>query len=210
MEIEFKYLIPDDAAQEAMWTEENFSRFGELDSFEKTEMQAIYYDTEDGLLQEVEAAFHIRKEGRRYVATLKWGGKSEEALHEREELSIKLCGEPDLVHPTLDIFAESEKGNELIKLVGSRQLSRIMENSFIRQTVRIDTGSTICEAALDKGETVTDAGTCKIHELELELFSGSIEDVKHIGDTLCAEFGLEPGLKSKYYRGLLLLEGKNA
>ncbi len=208
MEIEFKYLIPDDAVQEDMWTEEYFSRFGELDSFEETEMQAIYYDTEDSLLREVEAAFRIRKEGRRYVATLKWGGKSDEALHEREELSIKLCGEPDLVHPTLDIFSESEKGKELIEFVGGRQLSRIMETSFTRQTVRIDTGSTICEAALDKGEIITAAGSCRIHELELELFSGDIDDVRHIGDELCKEFGLKPGLKSKYYRGLLLLDGK--
>ena len=171
MEIELKYLIEDEETQKKLWDPSVFGKYGEVDLHAETNMRAVYYDTEDGLLRSVDAAFRIRKENDRYVATLKWGGTSDEALHEREELNLPLCEKSDAEEPSLKVFAESEKGRELIELAGERKLIPTVETSFTRRTMRIDTGKTICEAALDTGKIITSGGNADIRELELELFS---------------------------------------
>ena len=202
MEIELKYLIADEDTQKRLWSESVFKKYGDVDLHAETNMRAIYYDTRDGLLRSVDAAFRIRKENDRMVATLKWGGRSEEELHEREELNLPLCNPSDAEKPTLKVFAESEKGRELIELTGDKELIPMVETSFTRKTMRIDTGESICEAALDTGRIITAHGNADIRELELELFSGSIEDVEEIGRDLAERFSLQPGIKSKYARGV--------
>ena len=129
-----------------------FGKYGEVDLHAETNMRAVYYDTEDGLLRSVDAAFRIRKENDRYVATLKWGGTSDEALHEREELNLPLCEKSDAEEPSLKVFAESEKGRELIELAGERKLIPTVETSFTRRTMRIDTGKTICGSGSGYGK----------------------------------------------------------
>lgn len=205
MEIEFKYLIPDENIIESLWQDAVFKKYGDVDSRQALQMKASYYDTPDGLLSSVDAAFRIRHEGPHVVATIKWGGRQTEGLHEREELNIQLADSFDDSKPTLDVFAESEKGRELIELVGEKPLVRRLETDFLRKIRRIDTGSAICEAALDVGKIKTEAGDLDIRELELELYSGDIHEIEHIGGDLADKFGLIPGVKSKYGRGMELL-----
>lgn len=207
MEIEFKYLIPDESIIEKLWQDAVFKKYGDVDSRQALQMRATYYDTPDGLLSSVDAAFRIRHEGPHVVATIKWGGRQTEGLHEREELNIQLADSFDDSKPTLDVFAESEKGRELIELVGERPLVRRVETDFLRKIKRIDTGSAICEAALDIGKIKTAAGDLDIREIELELYSGDIHEIEHIGGYLSDKFGLIPGVKSKYGRGMELLNG---
>ena len=123
MEIELKYLIEDEETQKKMWNPSVFKKYGEVELHAETNMRAVYYDTEDNLLRSVDAAFRIRKENDRYVATLKWGGTSDKALHEREELNLPLCNISGAVKPSLKVFSESEKGRELIELTGDRKNS---------------------------------------------------------------------------------------
>ena len=56
--------------------------------------------------------------------------------------------------------------------------------------MRIDTGKSICEAALDTGKIITAGGNADIRELELELFSGSVEDLEEIGSDIAERFSL--------------------
>lgn len=207
MEIEFKYLIPDENIIDELWQEAVFKKYGDVDSRQAVQMKAVYYDTPDGTLNSVDAAFRIRHEGPHVVATIKWGGSQTEGLHEREELNIQLPESFDDSKPTLEVFAESEKGRELMELVGDRPLQKRVETDFLRRIRRIDTGSAICEAALDTGKIKTSAGDLDIRELELELYSGDIHDIEKIGKGLASRFDLVPGVKSKYGRGLELLQG---
>lgn len=204
MEVELKYLIEDEETQKKLWNESVFKKYGDVDPRGETNMRAVYYDTRDGLLHSVDAAFRIRKENERLVATLKWGGRNQNELSEREELNIPLCGLSDAEKPTLKVFAESKKGRELIELVGDRELVPVVETSFTRKTMRIDTGKSICEAALDTGKIITAGGNADIRELELELFSGSVEDLEEIGSDIAGRFSLRAGVKSKYARGIEL------
>lgn len=205
MEIEFKYLIPDVSIISDLWQESVLKKYGLVDASEALHMKAVYYDTPDGLLSGADVAFRIRHEGPHIVATIKWGGRQSEGLHEREELNIQLAESFDDSRPTLDVFAESEKGRELIELIGDRPLQRTLETDFLRRISRIDTGKAICEAALDEGKIITDAGELDIRELELELYSGDVSEIEKIGADLSARFGLVPGVKSKYGRGMELL-----
>lgn len=206
MEIELKYLIPDKETIDNMWQEAVFKEYGTVDSMSQIEMDAIYYDTEDRVLGGADTAFRVRKEGPIYVATLKWGGHQHEGLHEREELNIQLHEDPDKVLPSLKIFAQHEKGRQLAELVGDKPLHALIETSFTRQIMRIDTGSTICEVALDTGSIITPAGDLEISELEIELFSGDVSDIEKIGADLEKRFGLKTGVESKFGRGIQLIE----
>ena len=205
MEIEFKYLIPEECSLEDLWQESVFSKYGDVDLHQPVQMKASYYDTPEGLLSGIDCAFRIRHEGPHIVATLKWGGRQSEGLHEREELNIQLAESFDDSKPTLEVFAESEKGRELIEIVGDRPLVKRLETDFLRKIMRVDTGSAICEAALDIGEIRTRAGQLKIREMELELYSGDVQSIDRIGQDLAQRFGLVPGVESKYGRGMKLL-----
>ncbi len=87
-----------------------------------------------------------------------------------------------------------------------KPLHSLLETRFLRSRMRVDTGKSICEVAIDEGEIVTDFGTLPICELEIELFSGEQEDVRRIGETLVEKYPLTEENISKYAKGLTLLE----
>lgn len=201
MEIELKYNIPDAGVIEKMWRQEVFEKYGTVDRDTMIPMAATYYDTEGGTLSGVDAAFRIRKEGQHYVATLKWNDRVEDGLFEREELNISVeeeqCG-----NPTLSVFSESGITDALVKLVGDQPLKPTIKTDFIRHIMRIDTGSSIFEADLDTGTILAGSQSLTICELEIELYTGSREELEKIGRDIADRFGLQPGVKSKYQRGL--------
>ncbi|MGI6205229.1 MAG: CYTH domain-containing protein [Anaerovoracaceae bacterium] len=202
MEVELKYGIPDPAIIDSLWTEEVFSEYGSVDKNTSIPMSATYYDTEDRDLQKEKAAFRIRKEGDQPVATLKWNDSVREGVFEREELNINLT-EDDGPAPALSKFAENESAAALIEKVGEKPLIPVVETNFTRKIMRIDTGTTIFEADLDVGTIVTpDNKDLDICELEIELYSGSRDELAKIGKDLAKRFGLVPGVKSKYQRGI--------
>ncbi|MBR2736711.1 MAG: CYTH domain-containing protein [Firmicutes bacterium] len=201
MEIELKYSIPDADIIDQMWHQEVFEEYGSVDRNSMIPMAATYYDTAEGTLSNVDAAFRIRKEGEHYVATLKWNDTSRDGLFEREELNINL-EEEQCRAPTLSIFSESENTRELIDLVGDQLLLPTIRTVFDRHIMRIDTGSSIFEADLDRGTILAGTESLTICELEIELYSGSREEMEKFGKKLADRFGLEPGVKSKFQRGL--------
>ena len=56
------------------------------------------------------------------------------------------------------------------------------------------------------GKIITSGGNADIRELELELFSGDVEDIEAIGRDLAEKFSLRPGIVSKYARGIELYQ----
>jgi Uncharacterized conserved protein len=206
MEIEMKYGIKDKETAKSIWEDEYLLSIEEKDSREKVYMKASYFDTDDYILSKNDIAFRIRMEGCRIVASLKWNGNSIGGLHTREEINVPVNDEACFIMPNPDIFKESDIGRDMIALVNGNRLHSLLETCYLRSKMRIDTGKSICEVAIDEGEIVTDFGTLPICELEIELFSGDQEDVPHIGATLAEKYQLAPEDRSKYARGLKLLE----
>lgn len=209
MEIEMKYSIGDKEIAKSIWDDEYLLSIEEKDSREKVYMKAAYFDTNDYILSKNDIAFRIRMEGSRIVASLKWNGSSENGLHTREEINVPVKDEACFILPSPEIFKESEIGQEMIELIGERKLHSLLEIHFLRSKLRVDTGKSICEVAIDVGEIITDFGNLPICELEIELFSGEQDDVLAIGKILSERYNLIPENRSKYYRGLKLLEEKN-
>ncbi|HWQ77457.1 MAG TPA: CYTH domain-containing protein [Anaerovoracaceae bacterium] len=205
MEIEMKYVIKDKDTARSIWEDEYLLSMEEKDSREKVYMKAAYFDTDDYVLSRNDIAFRVRMEGSRIVASLKWNGASVKGLHTREEINVPIKDEACFIAPDPEIFKESDTGREMMDLVRGRTLHSLMETRFLRSRVRIDTGKSICEVAVDEGEIVTDFGTLPICELEIELFSGDKEDIRRIGETLAEKYHLTAENKSKYARGLKLL-----
>lgn len=206
MEIEMKYGIGDKEIAKSIWEDEYLTSIEEKDSREKVYMKASYFDTDDYILSKNDIAFRVRMEGARIVASLKWKGASKDGLHTREEINVPVNDEACFIAPDPEIFKESDIGRDMIELVAGKSLHSLLETRFLRSKMRVDTGKTICEVAIDEGEIVTDFGSLPICELEIELFTGDQEDVLDIGRTLAEKYGLTAENRSKYARGLKLLD----
>lgn len=202
MEIELKYNIPGEDIAEAIWENELFSQYEEEDSREEVMLDNRYFDTEDCDLAKNEIAYRVRREGDRLVASLKWKGHSEDGLHVREEINVPVtCSVPDP-----EVFEESRVGSEFMELVRDRELRCIMEIKVLRKRFRVDVDGTILEISIDKGDLITNEGNGKIHEVEVELFSGDREKLIEEGKRLQEKYNLDAEDKSKYARGIELIK----
>lgn len=206
MEVELKYKLNKELISK-IWDDEDLKAIEEKDSRVEMLMKASYFDTADRVLSKNDIAFRVRMEGNRIVASLKWNDKDASigGLHMREELNVPVTDEACFIAPKPDIFKESDVGKDLLEVLDGKPLVSIMEINFIRRKFRIDEDNCICEIAIDEGEIITDEKRAPILELEIELFTGEQEDLLKIGKTLVDKYSIEPELKSKYARGLELL-----
>ncbi len=202
MEIELKYRIPDMQTAVRIWNDELFSEFEEADSRMEIPLAAKYYDTEDCDLMNNRISYRIRREGERLIATLKWKGTNEDALHVREELTMPVKSE----EPDPKPFKDSEIGEEVARLVEGKELHCILNTTILRKMFRIDTGEGIFEVSVDSGTVSTSCGSEDILEVEIELFSGETDELLAIGRKMQETYGLIPENTSKYSKGIRQLE----
>jgi inorganic triphosphatase YgiF len=202
MEVELKYNVPSKEVMDAIFNDAYLFGIEEESPREKIFFKAAYFDTKDHVLSKNDIAFRVRLEGEKLVASLKWRGKVEGALHSREEINVPVDNPQCYLMPTTTLFEQSEIGKEVIRLVADEPLVALLEMGFLRRRFRVDTGESIVEISLDSGEIMTDRGNLPISELELELFSGNQEDLMILGERLSAEYQLSPSGESKYLRGL--------
>jgi len=208
MEIEMKYRIPDKETADEIWGDNCFKSLGEVSSINSKLMKAVYYDTDDMILRKNDVAYRLRLEGDRVIATIKWGGTSENGKYAREELNVPVSGETCFMKPSLKVFEQDPKGHEFMELVDGKELKSVVETNFLRRSLRLDTGDMICEVSIDTGQIITDKGTEPICEMEVELFSGRQDAIEAVGDRVAKRYGLERGQKSKYARGWDLLNNE--
>lgn len=206
MEIELKYILENEEDVEKIFSDEYIKSIADDNSEEEDDYRAVYYDTEDRRFYREGMAFRLRKEGRRCFATLKWNGSSESGFHQREEINIPVSGGIDADEPTVEVFRQSHMIDQLRKLQGNRRLIPVMEMNFRRRQVRLDTGKSICELSADVGEIICGEKRAPILELEVELYSGSREDMEALGKRIAERFSLKPGEKSKFRQGQDLME----
>lgn len=208
MEIELKYGVPNKEIMDKIWDDQWIRQIEEADTREDILMKAAYFDTEDRILSANDIAFRVRMEGKKIVASLKWSDKtpSFSGLHIREEINVPVDDDACFISPKPDIFKESKEGRDLLEVVGDSPLVNILEMTFIRKKVRLDNEECICELSLDNGKIVTDKNEEVISELEIELFSGEQDELLKIGQTIAEKYNLKPEKRSKYSRGLTLME----
>lgn len=206
MEIELKFKLENNIDIDGIFNDFRIFEISDLESEEKISMCASYFDTQDKRLSREGMAFRVRAENERLVATLKWNDSSEEGLHIREEINIPLEDKKYLSKPSLEIFSQSNMYETLKNVIGSSVLVLMMQMDFIRRAVRLDNGNSIFELSVDKGVIRRGNKTKPISELEIELFSGTREELDELGEYLSKKFELSPEKHSKFRQGLDIID----
>ena len=204
MEIEFKYHIDSEEQAEAIFSDPEIIPLIDENSEETIELNALYFDTIDRRLGREGITFRTRREGERYVATMKWNGSGENGLHVREEINIPIDDEEKFLHPNVDVFCQSEMCQVLKDAIGNRELLKRVEVIVTRRQARVDTGKSICEISYDKGIVKNGDKEAPISEMEIELYSGDREDMEIFGEKLAKKHGIFPENRSKFKQGLEL------
>ena len=205
MEIELKYLLKDRDQADEIFADELVKDYEDKGSFETIDMQAIYYDTADRKLTAEGIALRVRKEGEDYVATMKDKGNSIEGMHKRKEINVRLSDDEMIKHPDVTIFKESDEYDQLVGIAGKGKLVPVLEMVFERRQVRVDTGNAISVLSCDDGSIRAGGKTVPIMEMEIELYSGDLEELKEYGQKIADKYGLVPEDRSKFARGYDLL-----
>jgi inorganic triphosphatase YgiF len=211
MEIEFKFCIPADRLKAV---EAALKRGAVV----RTRLQARYFDTGDLRLAADGMVLRLRKEGRRWVQTVKATGDN--ALH-RLEHNVDL-GTAAAV-PAIDPQRHqgTPVGDRLAKLLvdgdGAVPLLERQSTDIVRLTrdVRVTgLGGAVVEMALDVGKVVAHAGTPEqrespVCELELELKHGDVQGLVTLARRWSQQHGLWFSTVSKAERGARLLTAQD-
>lgn len=175
-------------------------------------LQAAYFDTADGLLAAAGVALRLRREGVRWVQTLKAGGADTMTRLEhnapRRERSAAV--------PALDLSLHegTPAGERLAGVLASRPDAAdaalvCRYRTDIRRTARTlrRHGATL-ELAFDEGEIVAGEASLPVCELEIELVSGSPAGLLAVAGEWVPRHDLWLDTRSKAERGTLLAQGR--
>ena len=207
METEFKFCIPPArlAAVEAALRRGAVTR---------TRLQARYFDTPDRALAAQGVVLRLRKEGRRWVQTVKAPGQGP-LQREEHEVDLGLARAGVVPQPDLQRHAGTAAGERLAALVAGAggPLAETYGTDIwrLKRDVRV-AGGTVVELALDLGKVVAHAGTSQasesaVCELELELKQGPGAGLVALAQRWAQQHGLWISTLSKAGRGERLLAG---
>jgi len=163
-EIELKFQVP--AAQAAALRRAVATR-GAV----RTRLQAVYADTADSRLAAAGIALRLRKEGRRWVQTLKGRG---DGMMQRLEHEVELP--PQRGIPQLDIgrHAGTEAAALLAAALGDppAELRPLYRTDILRTHRTVHTGGGLVEIAFDEGRIHGGERRLAVCEIEFELLRG--------------------------------------
>lgn len=187
-------------------------------------LQAIYFDTADGALACAGIALRLRREGPRWVQTLKARGAH---AAERHEHNVPLpspprapgaAPRPDLARHagTPASAAWAAALGEPLAQFDTARLQPVMTTDIWRRSVRVavpmdlpvDQGAgCVVELAFDEGEVRAGGAVAAVCELEYELVQGDLAGLVRCAAEGVALHGLWLDTVSKAERGELLAQG---
>lgn len=163
---------------------------------------STYYDTQELTLKEHGIAYRVREKGDgSFEATVKTQKQSAGGLSERLELNLPLAE----AQPVLDGFAALGLGFELSELApcGVQALFTV---DVERITYILDYAGAVCELAIDKGAIRCGEKSDSIDEVEIELLEGEVQALLELKERIAAAVTLRAEERSKFARGLALLQ----
>jgi inorganic triphosphatase YgiF len=200
-EIELKFLVPA-AARAALAAEMTRGS----STLERRTLAAMYLDTPDRRLARAGIAWRLRREGRRWVQTLKAGGRNALERFEHEVLRPGASYDP-LQH------AGTRVGDKLLALL-ERARSEGLEvgvryRTQVRRTARrVRTRGAVVEVAFDEGRLLAGDEHQRIREVEFELLTGSPVAMLAMAERWRRRFGLVYDPRSKAERGDRMAQGE--
>jgi triphosphatase len=176
-------------------------------------LQAAYHDTADGRLAAAGLALRLRREGRRWVQTLK--GATADGLT-RHEHNVPRGASAAM--PALDpaLHAGTPVGERLLALLATPPPTPLeaLYRTDIRRRTRVrplrwpGRPPARVELAFDRGRINAGARSIEVSELEIELLAGSPQAVIETARRWVARHGLWLDGRSKAERGDLLARGE--
>lgn len=162
---------------------------------------STYFDTDDFALKNHGIALRVRRDGRRWIQTVKGGGSVQAGLHQRDEWEAPVTrNAPDFTKITdpglIGLFAAEELRQRLRPLFAT-EFTRII---WLLET---EAGDQI-EMALDRGEIRAGQERSPISEVELELKAGNPAALFDLALALQESVALRTENASKAERGYAL------
>lgn len=179
-------------------------------------LQALYFDTADGTLAQAGIALRLRREGPRWVQTLKARGAHAAERHEHNvplRSTSRAPGpgpRPDLARHagTPAAAAWAAALGEPMDGFDAARLQPVMATDIWRRSLRLDRGEgQVVELAFDEGEVRAAAAVATVCELEYELVEGDLAGLVRCAAEGVALHGLWLDTVSKAERGELLARG---
>jgi inorganic triphosphatase YgiF len=205
MEVELKLLVaPDDLAKVDRHPAVRALRRG---GGHKVALATVYYDTPDADIARAGVALRLRRDGKRWVQTLKAVGTAVAGLHQREELEWDVLG--DTLNAAL--LADTPYAELFARRSVAGRLGPAFRTEFdrgIRTLVFAD--GTVAELALDRGEIRAGRRRAPISEVEIELKTGDATRLFALARELARDVPLRLGHASKAERGYALARGTTA
>lgn len=167
------------------------------------QLRTEYFDTPQLKLKQQGIALRLRQIDDQWVQTVKTSGKVQDGLHQREEWEHPIMnGEFDLPllrqTPLAPIVDDSGSWN---------QLQRLFYTKFQRDVYLLEAPQdTVIELAYDFGEAGSGEHRAMIHEIELELRHGSLEQLQQVAQRLKTELNLSYNNRSKAEIGYQLYQ----
>jgi triphosphatase len=160
-----------------------------------------YYDTPDFDLQKRGFALRLRKKKGQFIQSLKGGGYNDHALHSRQEWNHFI--------PGLTVVPALLRDTPVADLVTSGKLNADLKPLFLtdiqRELWHAPWKQSVVEIALDQGFIVVGDQKQMMNELEIELVSGSIDDLLDLAKHVQALWSLQPIEISKAAQGYAFL-----
>jgi len=167
------------------------------------QLVSTYFDTPDLYLIKHGVGLRLRQVGKQWLQTVKCTGQVKDGLHQREEWEHELDSDKfDLTQLKQTPLAEMIEDVEIWP-----KLQPVFTTDFERQTIQLELADkTQIELAYDRGEVHTDTAAEPIHEIELELKTGSIESLKQLAEELVKLLPVQYHDESKAHRGYRLVQ----
>jgi inorganic triphosphatase YgiF len=167
----------------------------------RAEQVSVYFDTNKRKLRQNGLMLRVRREGRRYVQTIKSNGNS--GVFQRDEWETEIAGkDPDL---------SKAAGTALEPLLNDKLRRRLrpLFETRVRRTVYpvVDDAHAIA-VSLDRGTIETGKRSHPLCEIELELERGSAAKLFHLARKLSQALPARLAVKSKSERGYEIIEGE--
>ncbi len=152
-------------------------------------MDSVYYDTADNLLAQNRISLRRRKENDEIIFTVKTSGSVDGALSSRGEWQAETASFAD----ALPILRKRGAPLLLFDILEKNKIVPCARTTFVRKTAPLKLGAHMC---VDTGLL----GRAPFAEIELELSTGSLEELEKFGAQCCQIFDLKPEEKSKFAR----------
>lgn len=175
-----------------------------------------YFDTQDMALRALRGSIRVRKYSTetcyRYEHTVKFGSLCDNGLYQRYEWNVEA---KDDRFNLLDFIKTVSQDNdadsvELLKSlfdnVNISSLHPICSTLVERTTYLVKYNDSVIEACFDVGKAIAGNKSSPICELELELVSGKVQDLREMSNYVVEHSELLPSDESKFKKCLNLME----